>query len=167
MALLRLRKDEDPILRKTSRPVTVFDKKLRTLAEDMIETMHAEFGLGLAAVQVGKLRRMLTYDLYDDTGPGVLINPELISSEGTCDGVEGCLSVTETRGYVERPQKLVIKAHDLDGNEVTIEAEDLFARVLCHEMDHMDGILFIDKMSRIYVPEENEEDEEFENGEEA
>ncbi|HHX03921.1 MAG TPA: peptide deformylase [Tissierellia bacterium] len=163
MARLNLRKDEDPILRKKSRPVTVFDKKLRTFAEDMIETMHEEYGLGLAAVQVGKLRRLITYDLYDEKGPGVLVNPELIESEGECEGVEGCLSVSDIRGYVHRPQKLKVKGQDLDGNEIVIEAEDLFARVLCHEMDHLDGILFTDKMTREYIPEvEDDEDDDSE-----
>ncbi|NLL22631.1 MAG: peptide deformylase [Tissierellia bacterium] len=159
MAILQLRKDEDPILRKQSRPIEVFDEKLRVFAEDMIETMHAEMGVGLAAVQVGKLRRMLTYDLYDESGPGVLINPRILCSEGESEGVEGCLSVTVIRGYVNRPEKLTVEGYDLEGKKITIEAEGLFARVLCHEMDHLDGILFTDKMTREYVVEEETEEE--------
>ena len=159
MAILQLRKDEDPILRKQSRPIEVFDEKLRVFAEDMIETMHAEMGVGLAAVQVGKLRRMLTYDLYNESGPGVLINPRILGSEGESEGVEGCLSVTDIRGYVNRPEKLTVQGYDLEGKKITIEAEGLFARVLCHEMDHLDGILFTDKMTREYVVEEETEEE--------
>lgn len=159
MALLKLRKDEEPILRKISRPVTVFDEKLRTFAEDMIETMHEEKGVGLAAVQVGKLRRMLTYDLYDEKGPGVVINPVIVTSEGSCDGVEGCLSVSETMGYVDRPERLIVKGQNLDGEEIEIEAEGFLARVLCHEIDHLEGILFTDKMTREYIPEEDDEEE--------
>lgn len=156
MAILEIRKDEDPILRKKSKPVKVFDEKLKTLAKDMIETMHEAEGVGLAAVQVGRLRRMIVVDLYDEEGPKVFVNPELSQMEGEAILFEGCLSVTETRGAVPRPTSLLLKAQNLDGEEIELEANDLFARVLCHEVDHLEGILFTDKTVEV-----DEDDEEY------
>lgn len=145
MALLEIRMDEDPILRKISKEVKVFDEKLEILAQDMIETMHEAQGVGLAAVQVGRLRRMITVDLYDDEGPKVFVNPELSDMEGRALDREGCLSVSDFNAPVYRPTKLRLKAQDLEGNPIDLVAEDLLARVLCHEVDHLNGILFTDK----------------------
>lgn len=146
MALLSIRKDEDPILRKISRTVVKFDERLQQLADDMIETMLENEGVGLAGVQVGKLWRIITYDLRDDEGPKVMVNPELISTSGACQDYEACLSVTETYGLVERPSEVVVRYQDLSGQEHTLTADEALSRVLCHEIDHLDGILFIDKM---------------------
>lgn len=156
MALLTVRKDEDPILRKISKPVTAFDDKLAELAADMIETMIHEEGVGLAAVQIGKLKRMLVYDQYDGNGSFVIINPEIQSSAGACTDYEACLSVTETFGLVERPEHIKITYQDLQGEPHELEADAALARILCHEMDHLDGVLFIDKM----LPEPEEDEQE-------
>lgn len=156
MALLTIRKDEDPILRKTSREVTVFDDKLKQLADDMVETMLANEGVGLAGVQVGKLKRIITVDLHDDQGSFVMINPKLTKQTGLAQDYEACLSVTDTYGLVERPTELVVEYQDLTGEHHQRLADETLARVLCHEVDHLDGILFIDKM----IPEPPEDAEE-------
>ncbi|NLY72096.1 MAG: peptide deformylase [Tissierellia bacterium] len=155
MALLEIRKDEEAILRKTSKEVKVFDERLKTLAEDMIETMHEAQGVGLAAVQVGRLRRLITVDLYDEMGPKVFVNPELYDMEGQILDYEACLSVTDTQAPVFRPEKLRLKAQDLNGAQIELEAEGLFARVLCHEVDHLNGILFTDKAEDESLMEED------------
>ncbi|NLY35748.1 MAG: peptide deformylase [Tissierellia bacterium] len=145
MAILEIRKDEDPILRKISKPVKIFDEKLKQLAEDMIETMHEADGVGLAAVQVGRLKQLIVVDLYDDQGPKVFVNPEIYEESGEKLAYEACLSVTDTQAPVPRPISLKLKAQDLDGNHLELEAQELFARILCHEVDHLKGILFTDK----------------------
>lgn len=146
MAIRNIRKDEDPILRKISRKVDKIDEKIKVLVEDMIETMHEADGVGLAAVQVGILKRVIVYDIYDDTGAKALINPEIIEESGEQIDVEGCLSLPNRNGEVLRPKKVVVKGMDIKGNNVEIVAEDLLARVFCHEIDHLNGILFIDKV---------------------
>lgn len=110
----------------------------------MIETMYAADGVGLAAPQVGILKRLVVIDIGE--GPVVLINPEILSMEGRYVDVEGCLSVPGEQGEVERPEKLTVRALNENGEEVTYEAEDLFARAVCHELDHLDGVLFVDKI---------------------
>lgn len=156
MALLTIRKDSDPILRKISRPVEKFDDKLRQLASDMIETMLENEGVGLAGVQVGKLWRIITYDQHDDKGSFVMINPVIKKSTGACQDYEACLSVSDTYGLVERPEEIVVEYQDLDGEKHEMWADENLARILCHEIDHLEGVLFIDKM----IPEEDS-DEEF------
>lgn len=156
MALLTIRKDEDPILRKISREVTVFDDKLKELADDMIETMLANEGVGLAGVQVGKLKRIITYDLHDERGSFVMINPKIKSQTGACQDYEACLSVTDTYGLVERPTEIIVEYQDVTGEVHERLADENLSRVLCHEIDHLDGILFIDKM----LPDPEEEDDE-------
>ncbi len=156
MALLEIRKDEDPILRKISKPVKIFDEKLRVLAEDMIETMHQAEGIGLAAVQVGRLKRMIVVDLYDDEGPKVFVNPEIYDEEGEELAYEACLSVSDTQAPVPRPERLRLRAQDLDGESIELEAQDIFARVLCHEVDHLNGILFTDRAVEEELMEEEE-----------
>ncbi|HZK10634.1 MAG TPA: peptide deformylase [Clostridia bacterium] len=145
MAILEIRKDEDPILRKKSKKIKVFDDKLQRLAEDMIETMHEANGVGLAAVQTGRLKQIITLDLYDETGPKVFVNPEIFDPEGEELAYEACLSVTDITAPVPRPISLRLKAQDLEGNPIELEAKDLLARILCHEVDHLKGILFTDK----------------------
>lgn len=145
MAIRNIRTDEDPVLRKKSRPVTKFDEKLKLLVEDMIETMYEADGVGLAAPQVGILKRVAVVDIYDETGVKVLVNPEIVYTEGEQVEIEGCLSLPGKQEEVMRPMIVKVKAQDLDGNEVEYEGDDLLARAFCHEIDHLDGILFTDK----------------------
>ncbi|MGX8797914.1 peptide deformylase [Fusibacter sp. JL298sf-3] len=156
MAIRIIRTDDDPILRKKARVVEKFDDKLKLLAEDMIETMHSADGVGLAAPQIGLLKRLIVVDIYDETGAKVFVNPEIIDPKGCVIGEEGCLSLPGQHGYVERPEKLTLRYQDLEGQAHTFEAEEFIARVLCHEVDHLEGILYIDKA----IPEEELELEE-------
>ena len=134
----------DPILRKVCKPVEKFDGKLAELIDDMIDTLHQAEGLGLAAPQVGILRRVAIVE-YDDVCYE-LINPKLVKSKGKCVDNEGCLSVPGYRGLVERPEQIDITYFDRQGKEHKLHAEGYFARIFLHEMDHLDGILFCDKM---------------------
>ena len=159
MALRKVLQDPNPKLRKKSRPVTEITPHIHELLDDMLETMREDEGVGLAAPQVGVLRRVVVIEIEDKVYE--LINPEIISSEGEQTGREACLSVEDRMGIVTRPKKVTVKALDRNGNEQIIEGEDLLARCLCHELDHLDGILYIDKMIREVDPEgEDGEDEE-------
>ena len=144
MAIRTIRTKGDDVLRKKCRKVDAVNDRLRVLIKDMIETMYAADGVGLAAPQVGILKRLVVIDIGE--GPVVLINPEILSMEGRYVDVEGCLSVPGEQGEVERPEKLTVRALNENGEEVTYEAEDLFARAVCHELDHLDGVLFVDKI---------------------
>ncbi len=146
MALRQIVKFGDDILRKKSRPVTAFDERLWQLLDDMAETMHSKDGAGLAAVQVGVLRRAVVIDVHDGNGVIELINPEIVSAEGTQTGGEGCLSAPNVWEEVERPNIVTVKAQDRFGNEFTRTGSVLLARAFCHEIDHLDGILFIDRV---------------------
>jgi len=143
MALRLIRTDGDEILRKISKPVEVINNSIITLIDDMKETLKENNGVGLAAPQVGVLRRIIVVDIGE--GPIEIINPEILNKEGTQIGVEGCLSIPEVYGEVKRPQKLKVKGLNGKGNEFEIEAEDLLAIVICHEVDHLNGVLFKDK----------------------
>lgn len=154
---------EDEVLRGKARRVDKFDRHLRVLLEDMADTMYEADGVGLAAPQVGIRKRVVVIDVGD--GLFELINPEIVESSGAVIGVEGCLSVPGKRGTVERPEKVVVVAQDRKGREFEIEAEGLMAVCLCHEIDHLDGIVYVDKMIE-EVDEDYEEDEEFEEIEE-
>ena len=134
MALRNVVKYGDPILRKKSRTVEVFDRRIATLVEDMFETMYKDNGVGLAAVQVGILKRIVVIDCGD--GPVELINPEIVKTEGEQCGQEGCLSLPGRYETVRRPQKVQVKGQDRE------------ARAFCHEIDHLDGVLFIDRMDK-------------------
>ena len=144
MALRNIVKMGDPVLRKVCKPVDKFDQKLSQLLDDMVETLHRAEGLGLAAPQVGILKRVCIVE-YDDV-LYELVNPVLVSSSGKCVDNEGCLSVVGFRGLVERPQVIDVEYFDRNGEKKSIHAEGYFARVFLHEMDHLDGILFVDKM---------------------
>lgn len=144
MALRQIVKFGEEILRKKSRPVTNFDERLWTLLDDMAETMKKAEGAGLAAVQVGVLRRVVVIDVRDEHGLIELVNPEIVSTEGTQCGGEGCLSAPNVWEEVERPNVVTVKAQDRNGNEFTITGSALLARAFCHEIDHLDGILFTD-----------------------
>ncbi|BEP29468.1 peptide deformylase [Helicovermis profundi] len=145
MASRTIRIDEDPVLRKKSREVKEVDSKIVNLIDDMIETMYDADGIGLAAPQVGILKRIIVIDLYDDTGVKILINPEIIEQSGHQFEMEGCLSVPGVSGTVSRPMNVKVKGLDKKGEYKEYEAEGLLARAFCHEIDHLDGILFTDK----------------------
>lgn len=145
MALREIVKYGDDILRKKCRPVTEFNQKLWTLLDDMKETLEEAKGAGLAAPQVGMLRRVCIINVHDEHGNIELINPEIISVDGVQVGGEGCLSLPGEWHEVKRPMRVTVKAQDRNGNEFTITGEGLLARALCHETDHLDGVLFIDK----------------------
>jgi len=153
MAIRQIRTDDDPILRKISKIVDSFNDKLRILIEDMIETMHHAEGVGLAAPQIGILKRVIVIDLYDEEGPMALINPEIIEMHGEQIQEEGCLSLPGRHGIVKRPESVKVKFQDETGDTYIIEGEELLARVLCHEIDHLNGILYIDKQEE-ELPEE-------------
>jgi len=135
---------EDEVLRKRSRKVDKFDKRLHTLLDDMADTMYEADGAGLAAPQVGILKRVVVIDVGD--GLIELVNPEIIASEGSQMCIEGCLSVPGKRGKVERPALVRVHAQDRDGRHIELEGEDFLANALCHELDHLDGVVYVDKM---------------------
>lgn len=145
MALRNLRYEGDEILRKKSKEVTVVDDKIRTLLDDMVETMYAYDGVGLAAPQVGILKRAVVIDV-EDGRVYKMINPRIIEKSGEQVGQEGCLSVKEKKGIVKRPMNVTVVYTDENGEEVTLVAEELLARAICHEVDHLDGILFVDRV---------------------
>ena len=160
MAIRNLRYEGDEILRKKSREIEVIDDRIKELAEDMFDTMHKYDGLGLAGVQVGILKRIIVIDLYDDVSKFCLINPEIVEkSEETVELEEGCLSYPNQFGKVVRSTKVKVKALDLDGKKVTLEAEGLLAQALQHEIDHLNGEVFKDKILagtfEIITPQEN------------
>lgn len=146
MAIRNIVKDGDPVLRKICRSVINFDEKLATLIDDMVDTMYEANGVGLAAPQVGILRRICVIDVGE--GPIELINPAIISEEGDQIGDEGCLSIPGQSGLVKRPMKVTVKAQDRNGNTFEVSGEGLLARAFCHEIDHLNGILYTDKVIR-------------------
>ncbi|MBR1584708.1 MAG: peptide deformylase [Clostridia bacterium] len=150
----------DETLRKISKPMAKFDLRLWLLLRDMADTMYKADGVGLAAPQVGILRRVVVIDVGDDHGLIELVNPEIIATEGEQAGSEGCLSVPGRRGYVVRPQKVTVRAQDRKGKFFEITGEDLLARALCHEIDHLDGIVYVDKMDHEIFDDEEENREE-------
>jgi len=144
MAIRNIIKLGDETLRKKSRKVDVINDRIKTLISDMADTLHStDDGIGLAAPQVGVLRRVVVIDMGD--GVKAYINPEIVSSQGSRKAVESCLSIPGRSATVIRPEKVTVKAIDEDGKEFTEEAQGLRAVCLCHEIDHLDGILFIDK----------------------
>ena len=149
---------KDDILRKHARRVDKFDKRLSVLLDDMADTMYEADGVGLAAPQVGILKRCCVIDV----GEGLieLVNPEILTSEGEVVDVEGCLSVPGRRATVARPEKVRVHAQDRKGKHIEIEGEGLLARCLCHELDHLDGVLYVDKMIEDVTDQIEEEKEE-------
>ena len=142
----------DPILERPTKPVVEFDDQLAELAEDMFAAMYAAQGIGLAAPQIGKSIRMTVVDVTGGKNPEakiVLINPQLVHAEGEKREEEGCLSIPGFRGYVMRPQFVTVRAQDLKGQFFEIRGEDLLARAFCHEIDHLDGILFLQHLSML------------------
>lgn len=142
----------DPVLTRKSERVDDITEDVVRLARDMVETVHAAPGVGLAAPQVGVSKRLIVVDLSvgeNEDALHVLINPEIVSKEGEVICEEGCLSVPDIKEKVARPYRVVARGLDLEGRPVEIEGEDLLARALCHEVDHLDGILFVDKLSAL------------------
>ena len=154
MAHRNIVKIGDPLLRKKSRPVTDFNERITTLIDDMKETLVDANGLGLAAPQVGVLRRVVIV-VNNDGEYLELVNPEITArSQETVGAYEGCLSVPDERGYLERPRKVIVKAQDRTGKSFTISLEEMAARAACHEIDHLDGTLFVDLTKELYTEEE-------------
>lgn len=149
MALRQIREQEEEILRKKSREVEIEDiknEKVQSLIDDMVETMHHFNGVGLAAVQVGVLKRIVVIDIDDGNGVYVLINPIITKTKGSKECDEGCLSFPHEFGKVIRPTDVTVEFYDRDAKKVKLKAKDLLAQAICHECDHLEGILFVDKV---------------------
>lgn len=160
MAILKIVTEEDPILRKISKPVDTVTDRLKTLLDDMADTLIDQNGVGLAAVQVGILRRIYIIDAGAEEGEHEIIefiNPKIIKTEGTQKDVEGCLSIPGKYGITERPMTVTVEAHDRNGNKFTYTGSELLGRCLCHEYDHLDGILYTDKAIKMLDKDEIEE----------
>lgn len=158
MGLRKILTDKDPALHKVCRPVEKFDGRLHRLLDDMKETLTEANGVGLAAPQVGILRRVVLVDTGDEVLE--LINPSLLETSGEQVGAEGCLSVPGKYGLVKRPNYAKVRAQDRNGNWFEAEGEELIARCFCHELDHLDGILYTEVMERFLTEEELEAQEE-------
>lgn len=152
MAVRNIRTDGDEVLRKISKEVNSIDNKIRTLLDDMAETMYKADGVGLAAPQIGILKRMVVIDV----GEGLLelVNPRIVSQSGEQIEIEGCLSIPGVMGEVKRPETVKVEALDREGKKIIVAGTELLARALCHELDHLDGILFKDKAIRFIDEEE-------------
>lgn len=143
MARLKIRKIGDPILRMTAKPVTEINDRIKTLLDDMAETMRDADGCGLAGNQVGVLRRIVVIET-PESGLIELINPEIIEKSGEQVAIEGCLSVPNKQGYTHRPMNVTVRALNREGKTVEYKGTDLLARAFCHELDHLDGKLYVD-----------------------
>ena len=149
MALRSIREDGDELLRKRSREVAIDDitgEKIQSLIDDMIETMHNYNGVGLAAVQVGMLKRVIVIDVDNGKGEYVIINPQILKTKGEKECDEGCLSFPNQFGKVIRPAEVVVEFYDRNAKKQKLKAKDLLAQAICHECDHLEGILFVDKV---------------------
>ena len=160
MALRKIVEQGDPCLNKVCRPVTEFNRRLHALLDDMLETLADANGAGLAAPQVGVLRRACIVIDMDSEEYIELVNPEIIACSGEQTGLEGCLSVPGKWGIVTRPDHVRVRAQDRDGNWFEAEGEELIARCFCHELDHLDGIVYTEVMERFLTEEELEADGE-------
>ena len=161
MALRKILTDKEPALHKVCKPVTDFDAKLHKLLDDMTETLIESGGVGLAAPQVGILRRVFLVDIGEEENEIVeFINPEILETDGEQVGPEGCLSVPGKYGLVKRPYYAKVRAQDRDGDWYEVEGEELIARCFCHELDHLDGIVYTQVMERFLTEEELQYDDE-------
>lgn len=157
MAIRKIRLDGDDALRKTCKPVEKMTSRVQTLIDDMFDTMYEANGVGLAAPQVGILKRIVVIDVGDGNAYA-LINPQIADSDGEQEGDEGCLSLPGLVGCVKRPNHVICKALDRDMQEITVEGEGLLARAICHELDHLDGILYKDRaVDGLYSVETSED----------
>jgi peptide deformylase len=159
MAIRKIRTDEDPILRKKSKIVANFNNRLEVLIDDMYETMDVAYGVGLAAPQVGILKRLIVVDNRDEEENKrfYMLNPVILEKEGEEISMEGCLSIPGKQGTVKRAKNIKVKYNDLTGKEKIMEAEDFLARIIQHEMDHLDGILYTDKAIEMYEAKDEED----------
>ncbi len=146
MAIRIVREDGDEILRKKSREVEVVDDKIRQILDDMVDTLHNYNGVGLAGPQIGLLKRLVVIDLYDDKGPIKLVNPKIIKQKGEQKVEEGCLSFPNQFAKIIRPLEVTIEALNENGKKIKLKGEGLLAQAISHELDHLDGILFVDKI---------------------
>ena len=146
MAIFSIRVFGDPVLRQRAAEIEEIDAKIVRLSEEMIETMYAAPGVGLAAPQVGIERRIFVYDVGE--GPMTVINPEIVESRGEWEYEEGCLSVPDLHWLIVRPKEVHLVGHDLQGNEISIEGDELLGRVFQHELDHLDGILLLERLEK-------------------
>ena len=149
MAIRIIRTDKDPVLRKKSKPVDKIDRKTDILIKDMLDTMYEAQGVGLAAPQVGILKRIIVIDIGDTKKPYIVINPEMVLESGNQYEIEGCLSVPGLRGKVNRPMEVVVKGLDEKGKAVEYKASGFLAKAFCHEIDHLEGILYTDKADMV------------------
>ncbi len=146
MAIRNLRYGDDEILKKRAREIEVIDEKIRELAQDMLDTMHKYEGVGLAGPQVGILKRIIVIDLYEENTQYILINPVIKKAKGEQIVDEGCLSFPNQYAKVKRPKTVVVEALDINGKKIKVEGKDLLAQALSHEIDHLNGEVFIDKI---------------------
>lgn len=160
MGLRKILTDAEPALHKTCKPVTAFNGRLHALLDDMRETLIESGGVGLAAPQVGILRRVVLVDTGDEILE--LVNPTMLETDGEQEGPEGCLSVPGKYGLVKRPYYAKVRAQDRNGNWYEAEGEELIARCFCHELDHLDGIIYTEVMERFLTEEELAGDDDFE-----
>ncbi len=161
MAIRNIRKFGDKVLTKQSKPVTEVNQKLITLINDMLDTMYEEGGAGLAAPQVGILKRLAVVDTSPEgDSPIILINPEIIESSGEQFGGEGCLSLPGKVGMVKRPNYVKVRAQDINMEFFTVEGTELTARAFCHEIDHLNGVLYTELMTGELMDSDQEEEEE-------
>ncbi len=152
MALLEIKKYPDPVLKQKAQEITDINGNLQELIDNMVETMYEAPGIGLAANQVGHLKRVIVVDITAGKEKGnliVLLNPQIVETEGKTDSEEGCLSVPKYTNVIKRAKKVLVKGLDREGKPVEIEAEGLLSRAFQHEIDHLDGVLFIDRLSPI------------------
>ncbi len=169
MALREIVSLPHPVLRRKAHKVTVFDKDLQTLIDDMVETLRDAPGVGLAAPQVAVSERLIVIEYGDEEDEGdenapkklyIVVNPEIVQTSGeTVEGVEGCLSIPGLAGEVDRFTQVIVKGQNRRGQPIKIKAEDWLARIFQHEIDHLDGILFVDRAKRVWKPKETEEEE--------
>ena len=146
MAIRKIREEGDEILKKKSREIEEIDDRILELLDDMVETMHKYNGVGLAAVQVGVLKRVVVIDIDDGNGVITLINPKITKTKGEQEVEEGCLSFPNQYAKMIRPKEVVVEALDRNGKKITIKSKDLLAQAIAHECDHLDGVVFVDKM---------------------
>ncbi|WP_026521932.1 peptide deformylase [Butyrivibrio sp. VCB2001] len=167
MALRQIREYGDDVLAKECREVKEITPRVRELVEDMLDTMYEANGVGLAAPQVGVLKRIVVIDVSPEADqPLVMINPVIIEKDGEQTGYEGCLSLPGKSGIVTRPNHVIARAMDLDGNEYEIEGEELLARAICHELDHLDGHMYVEKVEGDLVDNEDlvaQQEQEYED----
>ena len=146
MAIRKIREEGDEILKKKSREVEEINEKIQELIDDMLETMYKANGVGLAAVQVGVLKQVIVIDIDDENGPLVLINPKILKEKGVQEVEEGCLSFPNKFAKVERPAEIIIEAINREGKKIKVKAKELLAQAISHEIDHLNGIVFMDKI---------------------